>query len=115
MRTGLPTVDWGIVARTVHVLSVVVWIGGVWLVTTVLLPAMRDDAPEKWIEQFDTIERRFGPQARVSALIVLLSGPTCCTRIIFGTALHRPTIGGCMPYHHSIVARGSEIARRWII
>jgi uncharacterized membrane protein len=31
--------DWGIVARPIHVVAVVVWIGGVWLVTTVLLPA----------------------------------------------------------------------------
>ncbi len=33
-------VDWGIVARAIHVLGVIVWIGGVWFVTTVLLPAM---------------------------------------------------------------------------
>lgn len=34
------TIVWGIVARAVHVIAVVVWIGGVCLVTTVLLPAM---------------------------------------------------------------------------
>jgi uncharacterized membrane protein len=34
-------VDWGIVARIVHVLAVVVWVGGVWFVTAVVLPAMR--------------------------------------------------------------------------
>jgi uncharacterized membrane protein len=27
-------IDWGIVARAIHVVAVVVWIGGVWLVTT---------------------------------------------------------------------------------
>jgi uncharacterized membrane protein len=35
-------VDWGIVARAVHIVAVVVWIGSVWLVTTVLLPAMSE-------------------------------------------------------------------------
>jgi hypothetical protein len=37
-------IDWGIVARAIHVVAVVIWIGGIWLVTTVLLPAM------KWAE-----------------------------------------------------------------
>src|SRR5215469_561268 len=40
-------VDWGIVARAVHLLAVVVWIGGVWLVTTVLLPGIKQNPP--WI------------------------------------------------------------------
>jgi hypothetical protein len=31
-------IDWGIVARAAHIIAVVVWIGDVWLVTTVLLP-----------------------------------------------------------------------------
>jgi len=66
--------DWGIVARAVHVVAVVVWIGGVWLVTTVLLPAMRLKLPEEWIGEFDAIERRFAPQVRIAALLVLLSG-----------------------------------------
>ena len=30
-------VDWEIVARIVHVLAVVVWVGGVWFVTAVVL------------------------------------------------------------------------------
>lgn len=38
--------DWGILARAVHVLAVVVWIGGVWFVTAVLLPAMKGKPPE---------------------------------------------------------------------
>jgi uncharacterized membrane protein len=66
--------DWGIVARAVHVLAIVVWIGGVWLVTTVLLPAMRQRPPEQWIAEFDAIERRFAPQARIALLLALLSG-----------------------------------------
>jgi uncharacterized membrane protein len=67
-------IDWGIVARAVHVLAVVVWIGGVWLITTVLLPAMREKPPETWLQEFDAIERRFAPQARIAVLLVMLSG-----------------------------------------
>jgi putative copper export protein len=66
--------DWGVVARIVHVLAVVVWIGGVWLVTTVLLPAMRRHPPERWIAEFEQIEGRFAPQARIAVILVLLSG-----------------------------------------
>ena len=67
-------IDWGIVARAIHVVAVVVWIGGVWLVTTILLPAMRLKRPEEWIGEFDAIERRFAPQVRIAVLLVLLSG-----------------------------------------
>jgi uncharacterized membrane protein len=67
-------IDWGIVARAIHVLAVVVWIGGVWLVTTVLLPEMKQRPPQEWIGEFDAIERRFAPQARIAVLLVLLSG-----------------------------------------
>jgi uncharacterized membrane protein len=67
-------INWAIVARAVHLLSVVVWIGGVWLVTTVLLPAIKQKPPDQWIDEFDAIERRFAPQARIAVLLVLLSG-----------------------------------------
>jgi uncharacterized membrane protein len=66
--------DWGIVARAVHILAVVVWIGGVWLVTTVLLPGMKGKPPEAWLRAFDALEHRFAPQARIAAILVLLSG-----------------------------------------
>jgi uncharacterized membrane protein len=66
--------DWGILARAIHVVAVVVWIGGVWLVTTVLLPAMKLTRPEEWIGEFDAIEQRFAPQVRIAAVLVLLSG-----------------------------------------
>jgi uncharacterized membrane protein len=68
------TIDWGIVVRAIHVLAVVIWIGGVWLVTTVLLPGMKQQLPEEWMREFDAIERRFAPQARIAVLLVLLSG-----------------------------------------
>lgn len=67
-------IDWGIVARAVHVVAIVVWIGGVWMVTTVLLPGMRRHTPERWLAEFEAIEHRFAPQARVAVVLVLLSG-----------------------------------------
>jgi uncharacterized membrane protein len=63
------------VARALHVLGVVLWIGGVGMVTTVLLPAVRrsKDPVERFIF-FESIERRFARQARFSTLLVGASG-----------------------------------------
>jgi uncharacterized membrane protein len=64
-----------ILARAVHVLSVVAWIGGVAFVTTVLLPAVRRSAPpERRLEEFHRFEGRFAPQARIWVLLAGLSG-----------------------------------------
>lgn len=61
--------------RTLHVLGVVLWIGGVAFVTTVLLPALRrlpeDADPVEW---FERIEGRFARQARVVTAVTGLSG-----------------------------------------
>lgn len=67
-------IDWGIVAPAVRIAAIVVWIGGVWLVTTVLLPRMKQKPAEEWIREFDAIERRFAPQAWTAVLLVVLSG-----------------------------------------
>ncbi|HTT41034.1 MAG TPA: hypothetical protein VMH32_25535 [Burkholderiales bacterium] len=63
------------VARALHVLGVVVWIGGVAMVTTVLLPATRrlKSAVER-VEFFEQIEAGFARQARWTTLITGLSG-----------------------------------------
>lgn len=74
MESSIADVDWGIVARIVHVLAVVVWIGGVWFVTAVVLPAMRKKPSQEWLVEFNAVERRFAPQARIAVLLVLLSG-----------------------------------------
>jgi uncharacterized membrane protein len=66
--------DWGVVARIIHVLAVVIWIGGVSFVTTISLPTMRRRPPEEWLAEFAAIERHFAPQARIAVLLVLLSG-----------------------------------------
>ena len=67
-------IDWGSLARAVHILSIVIWIGGVSLVTTAVLPAVKRKPTEQWMREFDEVERRFAPQARIAALLVLLSG-----------------------------------------
>lgn len=62
-------------ARAIHVLAVVLWIGGVAMVTTVILPAVRRlEAPERQIALFEAIEGRFAHQAKGATLIAGLSG-----------------------------------------
>jgi uncharacterized membrane protein len=62
-------------ARAIHVLSVVLWIGGVALVTTVLLPAVRHfKSPEEQVTFFESVEQRFAGQARLTTAIAGLSG-----------------------------------------
>ena len=62
-------------ARALHVLVVVLWIGGVAFVTTALLPAVRDlHTPADRVVFFETVERRFGKQARVTTMLAGLSG-----------------------------------------
>lgn len=64
-----------IIARVLHVLGVVLWIGGVAMVTTVLLPATRRlKTPQERIEFFETVERGFALQARITTLLTGLSG-----------------------------------------
>lgn len=62
-------------ARALHVLGVVLWIGGVAFVTTVLLPALRRlDNPGQRLALFEQLEGRFALQARLSTVITGLSG-----------------------------------------
>ncbi len=63
------------VARTIHVLGVVLWIGGVSFVTTILLPAIRRfEDPKQQVATFERIEGRFAWQARGTTLLVGISG-----------------------------------------
>ena len=67
--------DPAIIVRALHVLGVVLWIGGVAFVTTVLLPAVRRlKTPEERVEFFETLERRFAWQARGTTLLVGATG-----------------------------------------
>lgn len=62
-------------ARALHVLGVVLWIGGVAMVTTVLLPAVRRlRSGEERLVLFEQIEHRFARQARWTTLLTGLSG-----------------------------------------
>ncbi len=64
-----------IIARVIHVLAVVFWIGGVAMVTTVLLPAIRRlNPPAGRVALFEAIERRFAWQARLATALAGLSG-----------------------------------------
>lgn len=67
--------EWSIVARTIHVLGVVLWIGGVGFVTLVLLPAVRHlEEPQRRVAVFEALEQRFARQARVTTLLTGASG-----------------------------------------
>ncbi|HLN37603.1 MAG TPA: hypothetical protein VK337_07460 [Xanthobacteraceae bacterium] len=62
-------------ARAIHVLSLVHWIGGVSVVTTIVLPnARRLPDAARAVAAFESFESRFAQQARVSILLAGLSG-----------------------------------------
>lgn len=62
-------------ARVLHLAGVVLWIGGVALVTTVLLPAVkRLREPAEQVKFFEEVETGFARQARVTVLLTGLSG-----------------------------------------
>ncbi len=64
------------IARAFHVLAVVHWIGGLTMVTAVILPAIRRmpvQAPQR-LALFEAVEARFSRQAKVSVTIAGLTG-----------------------------------------
>ncbi|HEY1796850.1 MAG TPA: hypothetical protein VGG57_12100 [Stellaceae bacterium] len=64
-----------IIARALHVLGVVIWIGGVSVVTTVALPAVRcGTLGGDRLAAFQAIERRFVWQARAAIVVVGATG-----------------------------------------
>jgi uncharacterized membrane protein len=61
--------------RLIHVLAVVLWIGGVAFVTLVVMPTVRASAPEdERMHAFHRIESHFAPQARWWVALAGLSG-----------------------------------------
>ena len=77
------------IARALHVLAVVLWIGGVGFVTTVLLPAVRRlKTPAERVAFFDVIERRFAWQARATTLLAGLTGFYMTTRLDLWSRFH---------------------------
>ena len=64
-----------VLARVIHVLCVILWIGGVAMVTTILLPVTINIlSEEKRIEFFKRAKKRFAAQARYTTLFTGLSG-----------------------------------------
>ncbi|UTW63733.1 hypothetical protein KFE98_06205 [bacterium SCSIO 12741] len=67
--------EWFTLARVLHVLAVVLWIGGVGMVTTVIIPAIKRLASkEDQIKTFEQIEGRFALQAKITTLITGITG-----------------------------------------
>ncbi|MCV2447186.1 hypothetical protein [Paracoccus sp. DMF] len=63
------------IARIVHVVAVLLWIGGVAFVTLVLIPAIRvAEPPERRLAAFHRVEGRFAAQARLWVALAGLSG-----------------------------------------
>lgn len=63
------------IARVIHVVSVLLWIGGVGFVTLVVIPYIRQGyAPDERLAAFHRVEGRFAPQARIWVLLAGLSG-----------------------------------------
>ena len=67
--------DYFILARTLHVAGVVIWIGGVAFVTTVLIPSLKKitDTGNR-LDLFEQLEGKFAFQARIVTLITGVSG-----------------------------------------
>jgi uncharacterized membrane protein len=61
------------IVRVLHVLGVVIWIGGVGMVTAVVLPAKYSSAEER-ARVFEAVESRFAWIARAMTLLVGFSG-----------------------------------------
>ncbi len=59
-------------ARAVHVVAVVHWIGGVAFVTTIILPAVAD--PARRLAWFQEVEARFSRQVKLSVPLAGASG-----------------------------------------
>lgn len=75
MQPVVIAMDDVIFARALHILAVVIWIGGVAMATTVVLPAVRrGDLGADRLKSFEAIEHRFVWQARAAVIIVGLTG-----------------------------------------
>ena len=66
---------WFVVARVLHVVAIVLWIGGIGVITTVMFPVMRSlDSNEQKVWMFERIDQNFRPQARIAWVVVGLTG-----------------------------------------
>ena len=73
--TNMESFDQFVVARIVHILAVVLWIGGVAFVTTVLIPSLKDlPRGQDRMQLFERLEGCFALQAKLTTLLTGLSG-----------------------------------------
>ena len=64
-----------ILARTLHVFGVVIWIGGVAFVTTILIPSIKEMTnTNNKLELFEKLEGKFAFQARIVTVLTGFSG-----------------------------------------
>jgi uncharacterized membrane protein len=69
------TIDDFAIARALHMLALVHWLGGVTMVTTIVLPRARAVADARAaLAAFEAFEGRFAVQARFSILLAGLTG-----------------------------------------
>ena len=61
-----------VLARAIHVLSVVVWIGGVYFVTFIVLPVLK--RTDDMVSRFESVEIQFTKHAKVVVTLAGLSG-----------------------------------------
>ncbi|MDO8352985.1 MAG: hypothetical protein Q7T14_05945 [Aestuariivirga sp.] len=66
--------DWITIARALHLIAIVHWIGGLAMVTLVILPGIMRMPQERKLETFLVIEGRFARQAKVSVTVAGLTG-----------------------------------------
>jgi len=67
--------DGFIIGKIIHILGVVFWIGGVAMVTTVILPAVKKfKSVDERVEFFEKVESRFALQAKFTTIVTGLSG-----------------------------------------
>lgn len=66
--------DWITIARALHLIAIVHWIGGLAMVTLVILPGIMRMPQERRLETFLAIEERFAGQAKVSVTVAGLTG-----------------------------------------
>ena len=67
--------DFFVMARVLHIIGVVLWIGGIAFLALVLVPTLRTlPEPEKSFKIFAAVEGRLKGQAKIVTLITGLSG-----------------------------------------
>ncbi len=67
--------DYFVLARSVHVLAIVFWIGGVAFITTVLLPALTKMVDkEQRMALFEQLEHKFAWHAKLATIATGISG-----------------------------------------